>query len=39
MKNNKNEKITLSDFIMANILYDEIKEKEEAKSKEDYEPY
>ncbi len=39
MENNKKEKITLSDFIMANILYDEIKEKEEAKSKEDYEPY
>lgn len=39
MGNNKKEKITLSDFIMANILYDEIKEKEEAKSKEDYEPY
>lgn len=39
MENNKKEKITLSDFIMANILYDEIKEKEEAKLKEDYESY
>lgn len=39
MKNNENKKITLNDFILANAIYNEIKEKEEEKKKDEYDSY